>query len=86
MSVDQVHRRIVVEFGLQYAYLRHEYADGKIVPGTEEVWQQPYRLERAEAAEEATECYQFFFQWMQDHVLNTGGKLQGGDGEKPDSK
>ena len=56
------------------------------MPGTEEVWQQPYRLERAEAAEEATECYQCFFQWMQDHVLNTGGKLQGGDGDKRDSK
>lgn len=83
---DQVHRRIVVEFGLQYVYLRHEYADGKIVPGTEEVWQQAYRLERAEAAEEATECYQCFFQWMQDHVLNTGGKLQGDDDDKPNSK
>jgi hypothetical protein len=76
---DQVHRRIVVEYGLEYVYLRHEYADGKIIAGTEEVWRQPYRLERAETAEEATECYQFLFQWMQDTVLNVGGKLQGDD-------
>lgn len=86
MKPDQVHRRIVVEFGLQYVYLRHEYADGKIVPDTEEVWQQAYRLERAEAAEEATECYQWFFQWMQDYVLSTGGKLQGDDDDKRNSK
>lgn len=86
MKPDQVHRRIVVEFGLQYVYLRHEYADGKIVPETEEVWQQAYRLERAEAAEEATECYHWFFQWMQDYVLSTGGKLQGDDDDKRNSK
>lgn len=83
---DQVHRRIVVEFGLRYVYLRHEYADGKIVPDTEEVWQQAYRLERSEAAEEATECYHWFFQWMQDYVLSTGGKLQGDDDDKRNSK
>jgi hypothetical protein len=81
---DAVHRRIVVEYGLEYVYLRHEYADGKIVTGTEEVWKQPYRLEWAEAAEEATECYQFLFQWMQDTVLHAGRELQGDDGDGAD--
>jgi hypothetical protein len=83
---DVVHRRIVVEFGLLYVYLREENADGKIVRNSEEVWKQPYRLERLEALEEATQCYQFFFQWMQDHVLSSGGNLQGGDGNSPDSE
>ena len=43
---DYVERRIVVEFGLQYAYLYITDGNGKL--SDEESFKQPYRLERKE--------------------------------------
>lgn len=85
-EVDTVHRRIVVEYGQQYVYLRLETSDGRIIGDSEEAWQQPYRLDKRDAAEEALEGYQWFYQWLQDTVLHTKGEeLQGGDGGQPES-
>ena len=47
---DQVHRRIVVEYGQWYAYLYVTDANGKILE--EEAWKQPFRLDFKDVREE----------------------------------
>jgi translation elongation factor P/translation initiation factor 5A len=48
---DSVERRIVVEYGRQYAYLYVTDGEGKVLD--DESFKQPYRLERKESHEEA---------------------------------
>jgi len=64
---DTVHRRIVVEYGRVYVYAYLTDANGKILE--EECFKQPFSLAQREAAEEATDCYQQIYQWLQDTVL-----------------
>ena len=47
---DQVHRRIVVEYGQWYAYLYITDSNGKILE--EEAWKQPFRLDLKDVRDE----------------------------------
>jgi len=79
---DYVHRRIVIEYGRWYAYVYLTDDAGKIIE--EEVFKQPFRLELKESAEEAKECWQFLYQYLQDTVLWYATARD--DDKKPDSE
>ena len=64
---DQVVRRIVIEYGYLYAYIYKTDHNGKVLE--EEAFKQPFRLERKDVHEEADDCWQQVYQWMQDTVL-----------------
>ena len=64
---DEVLRRVVVEYGHHYAYCYLTDHNGKVLQ--EESFKQPFRLERKDVHEEATECWQQVYQWLQDTVL-----------------
>lgn len=66
MSSDDVYRRVVVEYGLQYVYVYLADQHGKIL--AEDTFRQPYRQERSEAAEEARECFNFVFDTLNDTI------------------
>lgn len=63
---DAVERRIVVEYGRQYAYVYVTDGDGKVLD--DESFKQPYRLERKESHEEAKECYAVLYDWLNDTI------------------
>lgn len=63
---DDVYRRVVVEYGLQYVYLYLADQNGKVIG--DEVWKQPYRQERSEAAEEAKDCFDFIYDMLNDSI------------------
>lgn len=64
---DSVHRRIVVEYGQYYAYIFIEDRNGRLLE--EEAFRQPFKLEFKDSAEEANECFQYVYQYLQDTVL-----------------
>ena len=66
---DYVERRIIVEYGRRYVYLTLADANGKIVSGREEVFTQPFILERKDSWEEADDCWQNIYQWLSDVVV-----------------
>lgn len=66
---DYVERRIIVEYGRRYVYLTLADANGKIVSGREEVFTQPFILERKDSWEEADDCWQSIYQWLSDVVV-----------------
>jgi hypothetical protein len=66
---DYVERRIVVEYGRRYVYLTLTDAKGKIMQGREEVFTQPFVLERKDSWEEADDCWQGIYQWLSDVVV-----------------
>lgn len=76
---EDVLRRIVVEYGQQYVYTYVTDGNGKILD--EEVFKQPFRLDRKDAHEEAMDCYRAGWDWLND-VVNVTPPLQG-DGEDP---
>ena len=63
---DSVERRIVVEYGRQYAYLYLTDGNGRVID--DESFKQPYRLERKESHEEAKDAYDVIFDWMNDTI------------------
>lgn len=65
-AADAVERRIVVEYGRQYAYVYVTDGDGKVLD--DESFKQPYRLERKESHEEAKECYAVLYDWLNDTI------------------
>lgn len=75
---DYVERRIVVEFGRQYAYLYMTDGAGKLLPGREESFKQPYVIERKESQEEADETWHIIYDWLND-TINFPGVLDDGD-------
>lgn len=79
---DYVERRIVIEYGRQYAYIYMTTGDGKMLPGCEESFRQPYQLERKEAAEEAAETWHLVYQHIND-TINV--PLQEDADDKPES-
>lgn len=79
---DYVERRIIVEYGRRYVYLTLADANGKILAGREEVFTQPFVLERKEAHEEAEDCWQNVYQWLNDVVFGLPDK----GGGKADSE
>lgn len=64
---DYVHRRIVIEYGRLYAYVYITDQDGKVLE--EEAFKQPFRLDFKDVKEEAKECFDNTYQWLQDTVL-----------------
>ena len=76
---DYVERRIVVEFGLQYVYLYITDGAGKL--SDEESFKQPYRLERKECHEEATEIYGMIYDSINEAVNFPTAGNGGGDGK-----
>ena len=66
-EVDDVHRRIVVEYGRWYAYLYMTDANGKILQ--EEAFKQPFRLDYKDCRDESNDCFQELYQWLQDTIL-----------------
>lgn len=66
---DYVERRIVVEYGRRYVYLTLTDVAGKLVGSREEVFTQPYLLDRKDACEEADDCWQAVYQWLSDVVV-----------------
>ena len=64
---DEVHRRIVCEYGRWYAYLYITDSNGKLIE--EESFKQPFRLDWKDSAEEAAEAFHLLYQHLQDTVL-----------------
>ena len=64
---DYVYRRIVVEYGRLYAYIYMTDQDGKVLE--EEAFKQPFRLDFRDVKEEAGECFDNTYQWLQDTIL-----------------
>ena len=64
---DYVHRRIVIEYGRLYAYIYITDQDGKVLE--EEAFKQPFRLDFKDVKEEAKECFDNTYQWLQDTIL-----------------
>ena len=63
---DYVERRIIVEYGRRYVYLTMTDAEGKLVPGFEEVFSQPFLLDKKDAHDEANDCWQDVYQFVSD--------------------
>ena len=76
---DYVERRIVVEFGLQYAYLYITDGNGKL--SDEESFKQPYRLERKECQEEARDVYDLLYDSLNETINFPTAGSGGGDGK-----
>ena len=66
---DYVERRIIVEYGRRYVYLTLADAEGKILHGREEVFTQPFLLDRKDVHEEADDCWQSVYQWLNDVIV-----------------
>jgi hypothetical protein len=80
---EDVLRRIVIEYGQLYVYLYMTDGNGKILD--EEVFKQPFRLDRKDAAEEAKDTYDNTYDWLND-IVNVTPPLQGDDDDKADSE
>lgn len=63
---DDVYRRVVVEYGLQYVYLYLADQNGKVIG--EEVFKQPVRLDRSDAAGEAKDTFDFVYDMLNDTI------------------
>lgn len=78
---DEVYRRIVVEYGRWYVYVYVTDSNGKLLE--EESFKQPFRLDWKDSAEEARDCWQNLYQYLQDTVLWYSTARD--DDETPDS-
>lgn len=78
---EDVLRRIVCEYGQQYVYLYITDGNGKLID--EEVFKQPWKLDRKDAYEEAKDTYDNTFDWLND-VVNVTPPLQGDDEDEAD--
>lgn len=63
---DDVYRRVVVEYGLQYVYVYLTDQNGKVL--ADDVFRQPYRLERSDAADEARETFDFLYDMLNEGI------------------
>lgn len=66
MPADEVYRRVVVEYGFHYVYVYLSDYNGKVL--IDESFRQPYRLERAEASEEAREMFDFVYDMLNEGI------------------
>lgn len=78
---DAVERRIVIEYGRQYCYCYITDGDGKVID--DESFKQPYRLERKESHEEAKDCYDAIYDWLNDSINYPTAGL-GDEDDKPE--
>lgn len=65
---DYVERRIVLEYGRQYAYLYMTTGDGKLIKSREESFKQPFRLELRESREEAETAWDVLYDFLNDTI------------------
>jgi len=79
---EDVLRRIVIEYGQLYAYIYLTDGHGKLLD--EEVFKQPFRLDRKDAFEEAKDAYDAAYDWINEIVNVT--PLQEGDDDEADSE
>jgi hypothetical protein len=63
---DTIHRRTVIEHGNRYVYLYTTDANGKVLD--EEVFTQPYRLDRQEVHEEAKDIYDLVYDSLNELI------------------
>jgi hypothetical protein len=75
---EDVVRRIVVEYGQVYAYCYMTDGNGRLLD--EEVFKQPFRLDRKEVHDEAQDCYSQLFDLLNESINVQGPPLQG-DGD-----
>lgn len=76
---EDVIRRIVVEYGQIYAYCYITDGNGRLLD--EEVFKQPFRLDRKEVFDEAKDAYDQVYDWLNE-TINVQGPLQeDGDGD-----
>lgn len=85
---DSVEYRIVIEYGRKYVYLTLCDRDGKMLPGREEVFTQPFLLSAKDAADEAEDTWQNAYQWISDACVfplqdSGGGGAESGDDPPP---
>ena len=77
-QTEDVVRRIVVEYGQLYAYCYITDGNGRLID--EEVWKQPFRLDRKEVHQEAQDASDQVYDWLNDSINVQGPPLQeGGD-------
>jgi hypothetical protein len=76
---EDVLRRIVIEYGQIYVYVYMTDGNGKVLD--EEVFKQPWRLERKDALEEAKDTYDTVFDWVNEIVNVTPALQEDEDGE-----
>ena len=63
---DTIHRRTVIEHGNRYVYIYTTDANGKVLD--EEVFTQPYRLDRQEVHEEAKDIYDIVYDALNEAI------------------
>lgn len=66
---DHVIWRITVEYGRRYAYLTLTDANGNIVKDREEVFTQPFMLDKSDAKTEATDAWDVMYDWLNDTIV-----------------
>lgn len=71
---EDVVRRIVVEYGQVYAYCYMTDGNGRLLE--EEVFKQPFRLDRKEVHNEAQDCYSQLFDLLNESINVQGPPLQ----------
>jgi hypothetical protein len=80
---DYVERRIVLEYGRQYAYLYMTTGDGKMIAGREESFRQPFRMDLRDAREEADDAWHVLYDHLND-TINFPTASSGDEGGKPE--
>lgn len=66
---DTVVRRLTVDYGHWYVYLTLADANGKLVE--EEVFKQPFRLNKKDIGEESKDGFNNIYQWILDTTVFT---------------
>ncbi len=66
---DTVERRIVISYGRRYVYLAMYDPQNKVLPEYEEVFKQPFLLERKDAIDESVDAWQNAYQWISETVV-----------------
>lgn len=77
---DTLVRRLVVEYGHWYVYLYLTDENGRLLD--EDVFKQPFRLDRKDAADEAQDGYHNMYQWILDTTVFSASNPE----KPPDSK
>jgi hypothetical protein len=78
---DYVERRIVLEYGRQYAYVYMTTGDGKMIQGREESFKQPFRLDLREAREEAADAWNVLYDHLNDTINYPTASSDDADGK-----
>ena len=82
-NTEDVVRRIVVEYGQVYAYCYMTDGNGRLLE--EDVFKQPFRLDRKEVNDEAKDAYDQVYDWLNDSINCQGPPLQEGEDDAAQS-